>query len=120
MGLAHMNDAASSFANIWLTYLLRSVVAYAIFWLICRFIRDPRLRFQLCGIFLGGMVMAWFRLLVRPGLPVLSVSDKAANPTVWGFPWLWALHLPLTPRLAIVLFRVWWAYVAILALLLLQ
>jgi beta-lactamase regulating signal transducer with metallopeptidase domain len=116
-----MNEAASSlFASVWLTYLLRSVVAYAILWLICQFIRDPHLRFQLCGVFLGGMVMAWFGLLVRPALPVSSISSSAANTTVPGQPWVWALHLALTPRLAIVLSRVWWGYVAILALLLLR
>jgi beta-lactamase regulating signal transducer with metallopeptidase domain len=120
MGLVYMNQAASSFASVWLTYLLRAVVAYAIFWLICRFIRDPHLRFQLCGIFLGGMVMAWLGLLVWPGLPALSVSGSAAHTTVSGSSWLWTLHVALAPRLAIVLSRAWWAYVAILALLLLQ
>ena len=115
-----MNEAASSFASVWLTYLLRSIVAYAIFWLICRFVRDPRLRFQLCGIFLGGMVTVWFGSLVWPGLPALSGSGTAASTDVTGSHWPWTLHLALAPRLAIVLSRAWWAYVAILALLLLQ
>src|SRR4029077_13754104 len=120
MGLAYMNQAAASFAGIWLTYLLRAVVAYAIFWLICRLIRDPYLRFQLCGIFLGGMVISWLGLLARPSLPTLSVSGSAASTSVSAFPWLWTLHLALAPRLAIVLSRAWAAYVAILALLLLR
>ena len=111
-----MNQAAASFVGIWLTYLLRAVVAYAIFWLICRLIRDPHLRCHLCGIFLGGMVMAWLGLLVS----TLSVSGSAANTTVSGFPWSWTLHLALAPRLAIVLSRAWWVYGAILALLVLQ
>jgi beta-lactamase regulating signal transducer with metallopeptidase domain len=115
-----MNPAASSFAGVWVTYLLRAMVAYAIFWLICRFLPDPRLRFQLCGIFLGGMAMAWFGLLVWPSLSTLSVSGSTANTGVSGFPWPWTLHLALAPRLAIVLSRAWWAYVAILALLLFQ
>jgi len=115
-----MNEAASSFASVWLTYLLRSIAAYAILWLICRLVRDPRLRFQLCGIFLGGMVTAWFGSLVWPGLPAFSGSGSAANTDVSGSHWLWTLHLALAPRLAIVLSRAWWAYVAILVLLLLQ
>ena len=115
-----MDQAASLFASFWLTYLLRAVVAFAIFWLTCRFIRDPHLRFQLCGVFLGGMVMAWFGLLVRPGLPALSVSGSAASTSVSAFSWLWTLHLALAPRAAIVLSRAWAAYVAILALLLLR
>ena len=115
-----MDQAGSLFASVWLTYLLRAVVAYAIFWLTCRFMRDPHLRFQLCGVFLGGMVMAWFGLLVRPGLPTLSVSGSAASTSVSAFPWLWTLHLALAPRAAIVLSRAWAAYVAILALLLLR
>jgi len=116
-----MNEAAfPSFASIGLTYLLRSVLAYALFWLICRFLRDAQLRFQLCGIFLGGLVMAWLGLLVWPGLSAFSGSDLAAHPAVSGFPWLWTLHLTLSPRLATVLSRARWVYVAILSLLLLQ
>jgi beta-lactamase regulating signal transducer with metallopeptidase domain len=114
-----MNQTASVFASLWLTYLLRVLVAYLVFWLICRFIGDPCLRFQLCGTFLGGMVMAWFGLLVRLGLPALSVSGGAATSAA-VVPWLWTFHLALAPRMAIVLSRGAWAYVAILALLLLQ
>jgi beta-lactamase regulating signal transducer with metallopeptidase domain len=66
------------------------------------------------------MVMAWLELLVWPGLPTLSVSDSAAHSTVSGSPWLWTLHFVLTPRLAMVLSRARWAYVAIFILLLLQ
>jgi beta-lactamase regulating signal transducer with metallopeptidase domain len=115
-----MNDAAVAFASVWLTSLLRWVVAYAILCLVCRFVRDPHLRFQLCIVFLGGMVMAWFGLLVWPDLPAPPASSSAANTSVSGFHWLWTLHIALPPRLAIVLSRAWWAYVAILALLLLQ
>jgi beta-lactamase regulating signal transducer with metallopeptidase domain len=115
-----MNEAASSLASVWLTYLLRSIAAYAILWLICRFIRGPNLRFQLCMVFLGGMAMAWFGLLVWPDLPAAPASSSAANTSVSDFHWLWTLHIALTPRLAIVLSRAWWAYVAILVLLLLR
>src|SRR5690242_2084768 len=99
-----MNEAASSFAGVWLTYLLRSVVAYATLWFICRFLRDPQLRFQLCSAFLGGMVMVWLGLLVRPGLRTPSVPGSTATTTVSGFPWVWTLHLA-RPHLAIVLSR---------------
>lgn len=115
-----MNDVASSFASIWLTYLLRSLAAYAIFCVLCRVIRDPRLRFQLCVVFMAMMVMGWLGSLVHQGPPAIVVSQGAADPTVSGFPWPWTLHLALSPSLAILLSRAWWMYVASLTLLLLQ
>ena len=65
-------------------------------------------------------MMAWFGLLVWPDLPAPPASSSAAHTSVWDFHWLWTLHIALTPRLAIVLSRARWAYVAILALLLLR
>jgi beta-lactamase regulating signal transducer with metallopeptidase domain len=116
-----MNEAAfSQFAGLALTYLLRSLLAYALFGLICRFLQDAQLRFQLCGIFLGGLVTAWLGLLVWPGLPALSGSARVSHPVLSAFPWLWTVHLALTPRLATVLSPARWVYVVILTLLLLR
>src|SRR6266852_4478818 len=62
------SDAALAFASLWLTYLIRSVGAYLLLWVLCRLIRYPQLRFRLCGIFLGGMVAAWLGLLLLTSL----------------------------------------------------
>jgi len=113
-----MNEAASAFATVWLTYLMRSLVASAIFWLICRLIRDPQLRFQMCTVFLGMMVLAWFGLLAQPGPPAVAMPQSTATSTASSFPWLWTLHLALPPFL--VLSRAWWIYLTLLTPLLLQ
>jgi Zn-dependent protease with chaperone function len=115
-----MNDVASSFASICLTYLVRSLAAYAIFGLLCRVIRDPRLRFQLCVVFLATMVMGWLGSFVHPGPPANPISRSVASPIVPGLSWPLTLHLALSPRLAIRLSHAEWIYLVSLTLLLLQ
>ena len=115
-----MNEVASSFASIWLTYLVRSLAAYALFWVLCRGIRDRRLRFQLCVVFLAAMVMGWLGSFVHSGPPPNAISGSVESPTDSGFSWPLTVHLALSPRLAILFSRAWWAYVAFLTLLLLQ
>lgn len=115
-----MNDVASSFASIWLTYLVRSLAAYAIFWLLCRVIRDPGLRFQLCVVFLATLVMGWLGSFVHPGPPANPNPGSVESPTVPGLSWPLTLHLALSPHLAIPLSRAEWMYLASLTLLLLH
>lgn len=115
-----MNDVASSFASIWLTYLARSYAAYAVFWLLCRVIRDPRLRFQLCVVFLIAMVAGWLGSFVQPNPPVNAISGSVDGPTVSDFSRPLTLHVALSPRVAILLSGARWMYVASLTLLLLQ
>src|SRR5215469_7483798 len=115
-----MSDVAPLFASIWLTFLVRSLVAYAIFWLVCRVIRDPQLRFQLCAFFLGTMMLGWLWLLVDATPPSIAIAQGVVGPTASGSSWPSTLHLALPPRLAIVVSNAWWLYVALLSLLLLQ
>ena len=114
------SDAALAFASLWLTYLIRSVGAYLLLWVLCRLIRYPQLRFRLCGIFLGGMVAAWLGLLLLTSLSVPFTSNSTSSAIVSHSYWSWSLNPALVPPLATVLSRVPWIYVTILTLLLLQ
>lgn len=115
-----MSDVTPLFASIWLTFLVRSFLAYVIFWLACRVVRDPQLRFQLCFAFLGMMMLGWLGLLLDPGPPAIAASQSVASSTASSFSWPWTLHLTLPLRLAIVLSSAWWIYVTPLTLILLQ
>jgi beta-lactamase regulating signal transducer with metallopeptidase domain len=114
------SEAALAFMSLWLTYLLRSVGAYLLLWVLCRLIHHPQLRFRLCGVFLGGMVATWFGLLLLPSPSALFASDNVRLPIVASPYWSWPLNPALAPSLATVLSRVPWIYVTILTLLLLQ
>jgi beta-lactamase regulating signal transducer with metallopeptidase domain len=114
------SDAALAFVSLWLTYLLRSVGAYLLLWVLCRLIHHPQLRFRLCGIFLGGMVAAWLGLLLLTSLSVPFTSNSTSSAILSHSYWSWPLNPALVPPLATVLSRVPWIYVIILTLLLLQ
>ena len=114
------SEAALAFASLWLTYLLRSVGAYLLLWVLCRLIHHPQLRFRLCGIFLGGMVAAWLGLLLLTSLSAPFTSNSTSSAIVSHSYWSWPLNPALIPPLATVLSRVPWMYVTVLTLLLLQ
>src|SRR5271170_5111237 len=112
------SETASALSSLWCTYVLQSAAGYMLLWLLCRFVRDPKFRFQLCGVFLGGMVAAWLGLLLLSGLSasVASVSAAGTSETHWS----WALNFNLTPHFSTILFGLCWTYVAVLALFLLS
>ena len=112
-----MNEVASPFASICLTHLVRWLAAYAILRLLCRLTRDSNLRFQLCAVFMGMMVMGWLGLLVHAGTPPSVVSQSASSPTA-GFLWPWTLHLTIPARIATVLSRAGSVYITLFAFLL--
>jgi beta-lactamase regulating signal transducer with metallopeptidase domain len=114
------SEAALAFVSLWLTYLLRSVGAYLLLWVLCRLIHHPPLRFRLCGIFLGGMVAAWLGLLLLTSLSVPSASNSTSSAIVSHSSLSWRLNPALVPPLATVLSWVRWMYVTIFTFLLLQ
>src|SRR5258708_32887797 len=94
------SDAAVELASLWLTYLIRSAGAYLLLWVLCRLVRNSHLRFRLTGIFLGGIVAAWWGLL----LTSLSVAFTANSTFPALLPLLYVPHpywsAPLIPALA--------------------
>jgi beta-lactamase regulating signal transducer with metallopeptidase domain len=114
------SETASAFSSLWFTYVLQSAAAYMLLWLLCRFVRDPKFRFQLCGVFLGGMLAAWLGLLLRFRLSASVASVSAAFPGVSETHWSWTLNFDLTPHLSTILCGLCWTYVAVLALFLLS
>ena len=114
------SEAALAFASLWLTYLIRSLGAYLLLWILCRLIQSSHVRFRLCWIFLGGMVAAWLGLLLLPSLSTLLASDSAPLPIVATPHWLWPLNSALVPALTAVLSRAPWVYLTVLTLLLLK
>lgn len=113
------SETASALSSLWFTYVLQSAAGYIPLWLLCRFVRDPQFRFRLRSIFLGGMVAAWFGLLLS-GLsaPVSSVSVARAG--VSEAHWSWALNFTSTPHFSEILRGLCRAYALILALFLLS
>ena len=114
------SETASALSSHLFTYVLQSAAGYVLFWLGCRFVRDPQFRFRLRGVFLGGMVAAWLRLLLLSGLsaPVSSVSATPAG--VSETHWSWTLNFALTPKFSAILTGLCWAYSTLLTLFLLS
>jgi beta-lactamase regulating signal transducer with metallopeptidase domain len=114
------SEAALAFAGLCFTYLLRSTAGYLLLWLLCRLIRDARLRFWLCGLFFAAMVAGWLGLLWLPTNSAVSASDGVALPSVSGLRWWWTVNSALASRLGMVLSSAPWGYAAILSLVFLQ
>jgi beta-lactamase regulating signal transducer with metallopeptidase domain len=114
------SETASALSSLWFTYVLQSAAGYMLLWPLYRFVRDPKFRFRLRGVFLGAMVAAWLGLLLRAGLsaPVSPVSAALAG--VSKRPWSWTLNFALTPQFSTILSGLSWAYAAILAVFLLS
>jgi len=119
--MSHMNsETVSALSSLWLMYLLQSAAGYMLLWLLCRFVRDPKFRFQLCGVFLGGMVAAWLGVLLLSRLSASVTSISAAFPGVSETHWSWTLNFDLTPYFSTILSGLCWTYVAVLAMFLLS
>jgi len=114
------SETASALSSLWFTYVLQSAAGYMLLWLLCRFVRDPKFRFQLCGFFLGGMVAAWLGLLLLFRLSASVASVIAAFPGVSETRRSWTLNFDLTPHRSTILSGLCWTYVAVLALFLLS
>jgi len=114
------SETASALLSLWFTYVLQSAAGYMFLWLLCRFVRDPKFRFRLRGVFLGGMAAAWLGLLLlfRLSASVASVSPASAG--VSETHWSWTLNFDFTSRLPTILSGLCWTYVAVLALFLLS
>src|SRR5260370_21676713 len=96
------SEAALAFASLWLTYLIRSVSANLLLWVLCRLIQSSHVRFRLWWIFLGGMVAAWLRLLLLPSLLALLASDNPPLPIVATPHSVWPLNFSFCPALSAV------------------
>src|SRR5271170_1425668 len=97
------SETASALSSLWCTYVLQSAAGYMLLWLLCRFVRDPKFRFRLWGVFLGGMVAAWLGLLLLSRLAASVASVSAATPGVSETHWSWALTFDLTPHSSTIL-----------------
>ena len=114
------SDTASVLSSLWFTYVLQSATVYVLLWLLCRFVRDPKFRFWLWGVFLGGMVAAWLGLLL---LSRLSASTGSVSETFRGVSEThrsWTLNFALTPHFSTILAGLCWTYVGVLALFMLS
>jgi beta-lactamase regulating signal transducer with metallopeptidase domain len=114
------SETASALSSLWFTYVLQSAAGYMLLWLLCRFVRDPKFRFRLWGVFLAGMVTAWLGLLLLFRLSASVASVSAAIPGASETHWSWTLNFDLTPHLSTILSGLCWTYVAVLALFLLS
>ncbi|HYK34315.1 M56 family metallopeptidase [Alloacidobacterium sp.] len=114
------SETASALSSLWFTYVVQSAAGYMLLWLLCRFVRDPKFRFWLWGVFLGGMVAAWLGLLPLSRLSASGASVSAAFPGVAETHWSWALNFDFTPYFSTILSGLCWTYLAILALSLLS
>ncbi len=114
------SETASALSSVWLTYVLESAVGYLILRLLCRFVRDPQFRFQLWGVFLGGMVASWLGLLLLSGRSAAVFPVSAPFAGVSDTHRAWTLNFLLTSHFATILSGLFWAYAAVLALFLLS
>src|SRR5438128_4097377 len=69
------SESALSFSALFLSYLLKSAVAYLCLWLLSRCIRNSQIRFLLYALFLGGLVASWVWVLVSPYLPAMPATE---------------------------------------------
>jgi beta-lactamase regulating signal transducer with metallopeptidase domain len=109
------SETASALLSLWFTYVFQCAAGYMLLWLLCRFVRDPKLRFRLCGIFLGVMVAAWLGLLLLSPFSTSVASVNAVFPGISETHWSWTLNFAVTPRFSPILFGLCWTYVAVLA-----
>src|SRR5215471_323583 len=109
-------ETALALSSLCFTYVLQAAAGYILWWFLCRFIRDPKFRFRLWGVFLGGMVAAWLGLPLLSRLSAPSASANAAVPGASETHWSWALNFDLTPHSSTILSGLCWTYVAIVAL----
>jgi Zn-dependent protease with chaperone function len=111
------SGAALAYLGYWLTYLIRSGVAYLLLWSLCKFIKSSHLRFRLYGIFLAGMAGAWLGMLWLPALlrelPAYRIALPSASPPHWSLP----ANSVSAARLALVISHAPSAYLLILTLL---
>jgi hypothetical protein len=114
------SETASALSSLWFTYVLQSAAGYVLLWLLCRFVRDPQFRFHLRGFFLGGMLAAWFVLLVLSGLSAPVSLGSVALAGVAETHWSWTINFALTRHFSTFLSASCWAYAAILLLFLLS
>jgi beta-lactamase regulating signal transducer with metallopeptidase domain len=113
-------EAATAIAGMCFSYLLRFAAAYLFVQLFCRFVKDPQIRFRLWGIFLAGMVVAGLELLVLSAGPALTAPASAKFAGASDAHWLWTFTPVVTARFATVVSRLRWAYVLLVAILLLR
>ena len=114
------SETASALSSLLGTYVLQSAAGYMLLWLLCRFVRDPKFRFRLWGLFLGGMVAAWLGLLLLSSLSASTAAAGAVYPDVSEPHRSWTLNFDLTPHFSTILSGLCWTYVAVLALFLLS
>ena len=95
------SGAAFAFLGLWLTYLIRSAVAYLLLWSLCRLIKSSHVRFRLCGIFLAGMAGVWLGMLLLPvfftRLPTNRIDLPSASAPHWSLPLSSASAVRLAP-----------------------
>lgn len=113
-------ETTSALLSLWFTYVLQSSAGYMLLWLLCRFIRDPKVRFWLWRVFLGGMVTAWLGLLLLPRLSASVAPVSTTLPGVSETHWSWTLNFHLSPHFSTILSGLCWIYAAVLALFLLS
>lgn len=114
------SETASALSSLWGTYLLQSAAGYILVWLMCRFVRDPKFRFRLWGLFLGGMVAAWLGLLLLSRLSASTASPGAVYPDFSEPHRSWTLNFDLTPHFSTILSGLCWIYVVVLVLFLMS
>ena len=114
------SETASALSSMWFTYVLQSAAGYMLLWLLCRFVRDPKFRFRLWGVFLGGMVAAWLGLLLLSRLSASTGSVSEAFRGVSETHRSWTFNFALTPHFSTILAGLCWTYVGVLALFLLS
>lgn len=113
-------ETASALSSLWFRYVLQCAAGYVLLWFLCRFVRDPKFRFRLYGIFLGAMVAAWLGLLFLSTLPRSVASVNVGFSDVSEIHRSWTFKFSLSPGYSTILCGLCWTYVAVLALLLLS
>ncbi len=114
------SGAALAFLGLWLTYLIRSAIAYLVLWFLCRLIKSSHVRFRLWGIFLAGMAGAWLGMLLLPVFLSQLPTNRIALPYASAPHWLLPLSSALAARVTFAISHAASAYLVILTLLLIR
>jgi beta-lactamase regulating signal transducer with metallopeptidase domain len=114
------SETASAVSSMWLTYIIQSTAGYIVLWPLNRFVRDRRLRFCVCGVYLGWMAASWVGLLVFLIVPASASFDNVALLQISDSHWPWTFNLALTLRFVRILSTGCWIYVAIVIPLLMR
>jgi beta-lactamase regulating signal transducer with metallopeptidase domain len=117
------SDSALSFSALFLSYLLKSAVAYLCLWLLSRCIRNSQVRFLLYALFLGGLVASWvwvFWVFVSPYLPPLRATEVSIAHIALARRFSWPLSSAAVAAVTRGVSGALSAYVMVLGLLLLR